>query len=1010
MVRRFFKQIRKILGWVLFIPVLPILLWAKLAAERGHRRVALRVMQPLTLALCCLASKEHPASILLHYFIGTVYFSMGDYVRAKPLLIPQALEIQCRLLGEEHPHHAASLRDLAWMSYKVGLHDRAEALLLRALEIQRRVVGEKHPHYAETLVGLAFIYEYIGSYDRAQDLLVKALEICRVALGEEHLDYLTSLNNLATLYQRMGSYDRAKPLMLQEAYATALNNLANLYVDTGRFGGAEPLLVKALEICRRVHGDRHPAYAVSLNNLASLYVSTDQYDRAEPLLVEALEIKRCVLGDEHADYATTLSNLGTLYVEMGRYDRAESLMLQALDVQRRVLGEEHPDHAGKLNNLALLYMDMCRYDRAESLMFQALDVQRRVLGEEHASYANSLHNLGWLYYRAGVYAYAEPPLYLALSTYNRLRLTEHPHYGATLMHFAVLRALQGRYIDASECLQKESKIRDQLIAQVFSFSDEHRRLEYLQKTRVELDLFLSLIWNHFPDSPEHAATACNLILRRKGLTAEALAAQRDALWSGRHPELRPLFEELAALREQIARLTLHGAEKGDPRKYREYVEGLQRRREELEHQLARAIPEMQLEERLRKADRQAVALALPEGAALVEFVRFDVFDFQAVSARGQKRQQPARYLAFVMTKNQPDEVKMVDLGEAEPIDALITTFRNAIVEDENARGAGNTQQAPSRFAEAGRQLRAAVFAPLVEALGESKKLYLSPDSSLCLFPFEVLPGENGKYLVDEYKEISYVSTGRDLIRLTEAKVRNATPSPDLVAADPDFLLGLKEQQESAEQCSTEKEGDQERPKESHTRKAARDAGVGFEPLPGTRKEGEQVAKKLGVQPLLQEKVLEMQLKKCRSPRILHIATHGFFLPDPERDPKESLFNIGLDGGRMRGPGMENPMLRSGLALAGAQTWLNGDEPPEEAEDGLLTAEDVTGMDLIDTEMVVLSACETGIGEALAGEGVFGLRRAFDLAGARTLIMSMWKVPDEVGRRINGSVLFPSVER
>ncbi len=163
-------------------------------------------------------------------------------------------------------------------------------------------------------------------------------------------------------------------------------------------------------------------------------------------------------------------------------------------------------------------------------------------------------------------------------------------------------------------------------------------------------------------------------------------------------------------------------------------------------------------------------------------------------------------------------------------------------------------------------------------------------------------------------------------------------------------------------------------------------------------------------PWLDATALEGRLKTaCRSPRILHLATHGFFLPDQERDLNREGRGLGFDFGdfsgardglaRFSGPLMENPMLRSGLALAGANTWLKAGNPPEEAEDGLLTAEDVTGLDLLATELVVLSACETGLGQVHVGEGVFGLRRAFVLAGAKTLVMSLWKVPDEPTREL-----------
>ncbi len=178
----------------------------------------------------------------------------------------------------------------------------------------------------------------------------------------------------------------------------------------------------------------------------------------------------------------------------------------------------------------------------------------------------------------------------------------------------------------------------------------------------------------------------------------------------------------------------------------------------------------------------------------------------------------------------------------------------------------------------------------------------------------------------------------------------------------------------------------------------------FDRLPGTRGEGERIAALLGVQPWLGHTALEGRLKqKCCSPRILHLATHGFFLQDQPRDPNSDRRDLGLMGGpiegRLSGPLPENPLLRAGLALAGANTWLKQGALPPEAEDGLLTAEDVSGMDLLATELVVLSACETGLGEVRTGEGVFGLQRAFVLAGAKTLVMSLWSVPDEPTREL-----------
>ncbi len=425
--------------------------------------------------------------------------------------------------------------------------------------------------------------------------------------------------------------------------------------------------------------------------------------------------------------------------------------------------------------------------------------------------------------------------------------------------------------------------------------------------------------------------------------------------------------------------------------HRRQLEQWRRQKELLEAELSRQIAEMGLEQQLRKANRRAVALTLPEGASLVEFVRFHVADFKAVPARGDQRWQPARYLAFVLCAERPDDVRMIDLGEADPIDRLIADFRGGITGEAETRAGRNmvartTPPTALPAANVGPALRTAVFDPLIPALGGRTRLLLAPDGDLSRLPFEVLPDAGGRLLLDQY-QISYVGCGRDVLRFKTPSSR--PPAEPLVVADPHFDLAAEDAAPSAAN-------------ESRSRRS-RDFTRGdrrFDRLPGTREEGEHIGRLLGVKPWLHADALEARLKQRRSPRILHLATHGFFLADQERDPNKEFRDLGGmsgDPGRLSGPLPENPLLRSGLALAGANAWLNERSPPPEAEDGLLTAEDVSGLDLLDTELVVLSACETGLGEIRTGEGVFGLRRAFVLAGAKALVMSLWKVPDDATR-------------
>jgi CHAT domain-containing protein len=250
---------------------------------------------------------------------------------------------------------------------------------------------------------------------------------------------------------------------------------------------------------------------------------------------------------------------------------------------------------------------------------------------------------------------------------------------------------------------------------------------------------------------------------------------------------------------------------------------------------------------------------------------------------------------------------------------------------------------------------------------------LAPDGDLTRLPFEALPTGGGRRLIDDFR-LSYLGVGRDLLRFG-AKTPEE-PARPLVISDPDFDLSPTSASGPADPVPRQ-------------RSRALDGSLCFNPLPGTRTEGEHLAARLGVDAWCGDNALKGRLCSSAPARILHIATHGFFLEDQAHDLE--LAHAGL--GRLS-HALENPLLRSGLALAGANTWLRNQPLPPEAEDGLLTAADVSGLDLLATELVVLSACDTGLGTVQVGEGVLGLRRAFVLAGAKTLVMSLWKVPDQ----------------
>ncbi|ARI83820.1 tetratricopeptide repeat protein [Microcystis aeruginosa] len=399
---------------------------------------------------------------LMWAFLGVARFyeGQGQYNSAERYFDNCLEAVQSRL-GDNHPHVATSLNNLAGLYRFQGRYTEAEPLYLQVLDLDKRLLGDNHPDVATSLNNLAELYRSQGRYTEAEPLYLEALDLRKRLLGDNHPDVANSLNNLAALYQCQGRYTEAEPLYLEAldlrkrllrdnhpSVATSLNNLAELYRSQGRYTEAEPLYLEALDLDKRLLGDNHPSVATSLNNLAELYRSQGRYTEAEPLYLEALDLDKRLLGDNHPSVAQSLNNLAELYRSQGRYTEAEPLHLQALDLRKRLLGDNHPDVAQSLNNLAALYDSQGRYKEAEPLFLEALDLSKRLLGDNHPYVATSLNNLATLYNSQGRYKEAEPLYLEALDLYKRLLGNNHPLVALSLNNLAGLYESQGRYTEA----------------------------------------------------------------------------------------------------------------------------------------------------------------------------------------------------------------------------------------------------------------------------------------------------------------------------------------------------------------------------------------------------------------------------------------------------------------------------------------------------------------------------------------------------------------------------------
>src|SRR6266498_4143238 len=872
---------------------------------------------------------------------------------------------------------------------RAGKYDEAIPLIARALEIRERILGPDHRDVASTINVLANLYYYKGDYAKAEPLYQRALDIREKALGPEHPQVASSLNNLANLYIDRGAYVKAEPLHLRSlaiwekalgpehpGVADVLNNLALLYDELGEYAKAEPLHQRALGIREKALGPEHPDVADVLNNLALLYRDRGEYAKAEPLYQRALVIREKSLGPDHPFIASSLNNLADLFRYRGEYAKAETRYQRALVIRENALGPEHPDVARVLNNLAVLYRERGEYAKAEQLHQRALTIWEKAFGPEHPDVAQSLNGLANLYRERGEYAKAEPLFQRALAVLEKAKGAQHPSLAESFNDLAVLCAAKGAIAQAVAFQSRANAISEHNLALNLAALSERQKLAYLATISEQTERTISLHLRHAPNDPAARSLAVALILQRKARALDATSESLNALRSRFNAEDRALLDRLTDARSQIARLILDGPRRMTADQYRGRVKTLEEQAEKFEAEISLRSDEFRAQS--LPITLEAVRAAIPADAALIEFASYRPFNPKA--AKDDDAYGRTRYVAYVLRRQ--GEIQWKELGEAKAIDEAVATLRKAL-RDPKRKDVKNLARAVDRR----------VFQPLRPLLGNLTRLLISPEGALNLIPFAALVDERGRYRIERYS-ISYLSSGRDLLRLQVARKSQSGP---LVIADPDF--GGRRQVEARRLLKQTKAA----PKNQIGDEAPAPAfsQFYFPALPYTAEEGEAIRALLpGATLLTRRRASKEALGQSQSPAILHIATHGFFLKDlklnsaGERSPRKSdggasrrLKQVAKDGSRI-----ENPLLRAGLALAGANEQKGGG-------DGILTALEMTGLNLWGTKLVTLSACDTGVGEVRNGDGVHGLRRALALAGAETQVMSLWAVSDRWTREL-----------
>jgi tetratricopeptide (TPR) repeat protein len=958
-------------------------------------------------------------------YFGYLYYENGEYDKAEEYYNKAIKTWKSYQNYKMYPlESAATLNNLGILYQEIGKLRDAEIYLEKGLEIRKKVLGENHLEVARSMANLGKLYHEMENYDKAKLLYETSLNIISLNIGKDTIYFAALLTHLGKLYHDQVNYSEAESVQKESLntlqklqginplhIARSMTNLGKLYHEIGNYREAEIYLEKGLEIREKLLGEDHLDSAQSKYNLAEVYLNIGDYSKADQYYNQALEI-RLKIFSRLKDTPEGLNNLANIHLQLGNKAEAIKLYKRSLGSWKEIGQKKSSGYATALNKLGELYYELGDFSKSEKYYKKALEIRQLIFSDTSSPIAQSMNNLALLFHKTHEYVEAEEYYNQALNILKKVFGEKNINLAITLNNLAILYAKTQRQDKAIELLKDVITIEDELIGQVFSIGSERQRMAFLNIINKNFHNFLSLTNQFFSNSKEEIKYAINLTIRRKGIGAEALTATRDAILSGRYPEMESKLLELNIIRKQIARKTLDGKDEYETLDtHNKILAEWNNKKEKLEEKLANHIPEIKLEQKLNATSLETINKFLSRDVVLIELIKYNFTDFSNQNNNDETIKR-SHYLAFVIYDNSKNNIQMFDLGDSELIDEMINNFRNTVTGENQNRNlipVGSYPMSANSNSTYIDELRIAL-SPLLKAFRNHKRIFISPDGDFTKFPFELLRFDSSdRYILEDYL-ISYVSTSRDLITFGNSSIGIGPLNNSLVIADPDFDLSMSDISSnnipSSNVFANSKSiiSSQDKPNFRQSRDLD-PRSLNFNRLKGTREEGQLVADLIGVSPCMDQKVLESDIKSYTSPNILHIATHGFFLPNQKnydnnanttflgKIETKTLTRLSADHQ------VDNPMLRSGLALAGVNTWLKNRPLIKEAEDGLLTADDVAGWNLSNTELVVLSACETGLGDIVTGEGVFGLRRAFVLAGAQTLVMSLWKVPDEQTKQL-----------
>lgn len=956
----------------------PVSLSARVSLARVYRNQGHYKEAEASLRSACDRLKErlaprHSETLTCLSQLASVRMQLGDLDGAEKLY-GDLTPVMGIVAGADSQTALSTLTDQGELHIKRGRFQDAAAALSAVI---RDAAGKHPPVEAQAKVALAHAYDELGRYAEAEPLLKEALAYQTKVWGAPHPGTVNTLSQLAGIYRRQGRLMEAERAFA-DAHATyrkvlgdghpstiaAANNLGEILEKEGLYDQAEPFLRAAHEAGRKAMGEENPLVLASMNNLALLYESQGTFDNAEPLYLSAIRAYEKKLGKEHPDTVSVTNNLAYLHLMQEKDDKAEPIFTEVLGVWTRTLGEKHQNTLKALNNLARVKHRLNKLDEAETLFKRALDLRTGEFGGTHMDTLRSMHDLAALYRTRKMFDLALPLLEKTLALDEETLGPNHPYTFETLNTLAGVKEDMNDLPGALKLREKIFQRRSDFLDRMLWATGENAREGYIRLHAPESHAYLRLLPS---DKTGGGRRAFEAALARKGLLLKIASEIQQVTRLSQDPALTERARELTETRKALAALMLSGPTPETKERHLETIGELEEKISSLEGELGRAS--VRFRETAGRMTAEEVLAALPAKAVLVDYLIY-------------RDGGTEKALITTVTKKGGKPVfGLARIDDLAPVNQAVADYR-ATIQDEDAED--------EDIRKAGRSTYDLVLGPVAKTVGAAKLIYLVPDGILNILPFNALVGPKGKYLIED-ADLHILSSARDLVpsKVPTAKggyLIDAGPNYDKNDVAPkDVIETLKGRRSAGLQ-------DGLRAFSSGLR------GLKFSPLPGAEKEGrliveEVAAAKKSSRVYSNDEAQEASLREVTEPpEILHVATHGFFLK-PDDTLKKRLLKLQRSAEISVPPPGDNPLLRAGLAFAGINANAQFLGEIDTDNDGVLTALEVLGLNLTGTRLAILSACETGLGEVHEGEGVYGLRRAFQEAGVRSVVSSLWEVSD-----------------